>query len=126
MITTPDVEVILPPLVYGALYAEWEGIYVGRAKPAKPRPFIVTIQRAGGIGPSRFVDSARLLVNVWAARDVDANRLAEDVRNVLEHLAGTPPFIDVTASGASAIYETGEQPQRFLYADALMKRSTTT
>lgn len=123
VITTPDLELVLPALIRAYLSPDWPDVYVGRTRPDTPRPCVVTVQRSGGVSRSVVLDEVRVAVNVYAATDVDANRLAEAVRGYLESLSGTRPFVRVVATGPTPITGTAEPPRRYFYAELLTRRS---
>ncbi len=125
MITTPDLERILPALIFSALSHAWPGLYVSRARPHDPRDYVVTVQRSGGSPKSAVLDQVRIAVNTWAPTEVEANDLAEQVRGVIEAQRGHAPIIRAEASGPSAINAKAEPPQRFFYADIITRRSSS-
>lgn len=123
LLSSPDIETVLPPRVrqgLAALPRAWSAS-VGRDRGSKP--LAVTIQRAGG--PTRGkLDYPRLIINVYAPTDAQANDLANDVVTVLGNIRGSHPIvkIDVTSGPSSVLNDT--ERQRFIAADALIVRTT--
>lgn len=123
MMVSPDVEAILPAVVYQALATKYPRLYTDRAAPAdiSGRP-VVVIHREGGVSKNRFLDQARVAVDVYAPTEKLANDLALDARGVLEDLRGHEPVIEITATGPAPITGAGKGPQRRFYADALIRK----
>lgn len=123
ILVTPDLEAIVPKLIYTLLSGQYPGLFTGRAAPADlgERP-IATFRREGGLSKNRLLDQARLAVDIYARSDRAANELARDVRGALESLQGHAPIISVETSGPVPLLETGKGPHRQLFADVLVRK----
>lgn len=118
-----DPEILFTGALRTALRPAWPGLTVDRARRSNAVP-MVTLQRAGGAPTaSGLLDQARLLVNIYAATEADANRLADATRGALEALARTHPVRSLTVTGPSAVTDQDSLPQRFLQADAVIRRT---
>lgn len=89
-----------------------EGVFVGREVPDPVRNEMITVKRFGGIRISRFVESVRLGVNVYAETDLRANALASEVRSVMETMTGAP-VKRVSTEGISEVPNTTRLSQRY-------------
>lgn len=118
-----DIEQVLPSQLRLALASQWPSLYTSRTVPADRRPYMVTVRRDGGTGPDRFRDAARVAVNVYAPTELDANRLASDVRTAIEGMDRGRPFKRVGVSGPSTIPDT-QSPQRYLTAEIYYRKET--
>ncbi len=130
LITTPDIEVVLPERIRAALTSTWSGLYVSRSKPKADHPFVVTVTRSGGSALNRVVDQVRVQVGVFVHSTAGvpeqvANQLAETVRAVIEAQRGVFPFYEVRVSVPVPVNSKGEPPQRFFYADVMVRRTTS-
>lgn len=120
---TPDLEALVPGLVYDALKAKYTRLFTDRAAPADlaGRP-IVIIQHAGGMSINLLVDHARLSVDVYAPTERMANGLAADVRGVLESLEYQHPILGVSTTGPVPITVANRGPQRQFYAELKVRK----
>lgn len=128
MIVTPDVEMILPEWIEEALTADWSGLYVSRTRPrrAGEYPYVVTVQKSGGVPKQSVLDQIRLQVCTWTPTELDGNAFAEAARSALEACSFRAPFKRVTASVPVPVNSAeGEPPQRFFTAEAMVRRTTT-
>lgn len=122
LIRSPDIETVLPGKLRAILEAApfaWN-VTVGRNRGTGT--LAVSVQRAGG-AVDGVTDEARLLVNVYAPTDAQANDLANDVVAALGSIRGTSPIMRIVASGPSAVSNEREK-QRFISASAMVRRVT--
>lgn len=123
----PDLEAILPGIVYTALQGKYSRLFTDRAAPADlaGRP-VVVLQYAGGPGgafPNDVRDWARMSVDIYAPTEKQANDLSRDVRAVLEEQGGHSPIIEVSTTVPLPITVANRGPQRQFYAEVLSRKA---
>lgn len=123
-VTNPDPEPVLIRWLQSELEQDWPGVWVDRAMPATTKPLVVTVQRAGGVG-SGPLDTARLLINVWAPDEHQANQLAAAVRTVMDYGCRPPLIAHARCNGPTAINTKGDNPQRLMYGHVIIRREHT-
>ena len=121
-LTAPDAEMVVCDLLRAKLPARWTGSFsVGRTRgehlPA------VTVQRGGGVGVSRLIDQAVLVVNVYGSTEAEANSFAAVVSSVLNSLQGHSPVISCVAGGPASL-QSDDVPQRYISATLRTRKAS--
>lgn len=121
----PDVELILTTYLRPRLPA---GAYVGRAFPRDydpNRPYVV-LRRQGGEPYTRFVDRARVGINVWHPSDDGATDLAQRVRALLLAGSGELGLKDWRCSGPAEVVDDTGLKRRYMTAEFLIRGAAMT
>lgn len=124
MLVTPDLETILPGLVYNALKTKYPGLFTTRSAPSDvtSRP-VVVLQYAGGGPRNKLLDDINVSVDVYATSEKQANDLSRDVRGVLDSLMGHSPIIEISTTVPVPITVDNRGPQRQFYAQVLTRKA---
>lgn len=114
----PDVELLLTGYLRQHL---GPAVYVGRKVPDQHEPRMVTVRRQGGEAFSRFMDRARIGVNVWAPTDREANDLASTVRALLHKASGEGLIKNLRSQGPAEVDSDIPLPHRYFTAEFHVK-----
>lgn len=117
--TDLDAEALVCAALRSALRPTWTDLWVSRTRTDQI-PAVTVIRAGGPFGD--LTDTARLMVNCYAATPAAANALAAATATALQGLARRSPFQHADVTGPQAVSDAGGLSHRYVGADVRLRR----